>query len=978
MGDCGDDGPVVRLREGDRVVVADRTTGCRDIDLFVAKGDRMDGERPKASVVIPTLNGGSLIAKCLAMIYKQATNWKFEVIVIDSGSTDATVDVASRFPVRLHQISQRDFNHGSTRQWGVELARGEYVAFLSQDAVPYNDEWLRSMVEVLESDPEVAGVYSRQVPLSGCDPIARARVASWIAGRTVPVTAHVQCRRTYESLSPWERRKFINFDNVSSCVRRCVMQEFPFAKVRFAEDTEWSKRVLEVGHKIRFEPRSMVYHSHGSSVVGNYRRAYIDHKTMKERLGVDFYSQEFDSSKQALWAAMRGQIRADFRTVLKSEVRGLRKLGWLMAVIPLEVAGKVGCLRGAAAAQCAAVSSDRRRRIVLVTHDFPPDAYGGVAVYTYELAKALSRTNDVRVFYRRCSKTDPEFERRTEVHDELVVTSVNHNFAERPDFLMTYANRRIDRAFRQFLAETIPDIVHFQFLGGGLSTGMVAAAQEHGIPTVLTLNDYWFMCPRGQMVNYRWELCSDVVESTCARCVVGAHAPVSALARSAPAVGSIDLLGAEGVGALAGADTRTIDPTFVGVRQFTINKVTKPVLLAHPPTTVRYRVGLPKKSSLAFSLCMHPASWQHREGEGVRFEVVVHHNDNDQEPIFARYIDPKHEVDDRRWHDCRVDLSAFGDRTVDLILSTAPGPKGDHSYCTAGWGEPRIEVEEAGNTDYGVLDAAKVRGPRGRLRKAAKNAWALMKGKAPAIRKIRARSQYMLDMLDGVDVLVAPSTFLRDQYVKFGISPERIHVSDYGMNSTVVWKTKRPLSRRLVFGYTGTLMETKGVHVLIEAFRDVREDQGELRIYGYAPNEFHREYVQLLRDRSGDRNNIRLMGKYEPGAVGRVLSGIDVLVVPSIWWENSPLTIHEAFMAGVPVIASNIGGMAELVKHLVSGLLFEARNPKDLYAKIMLLIEQPELVGKLSAATPAVKSIGANVRELVNIYDDLIDHARAH
>ena len=69
------------------------------------------------------------------MIYEQVTNWLFEVIVIDSASTDGTVDIAGRFPVHLHQISQQDFNHGSTRQWGVELARGEYVAFLSQEAI---------------------------------------------------------------------------------------------------------------------------------------------------------------------------------------------------------------------------------------------------------------------------------------------------------------------------------------------------------------------------------------------------------------------------------------------------------------------------------------------------------------------------------------------------------------------------------------------------------------------------------------------------------------------------------------------------------------------------------------------------------------------------------------------------------------------------------------------------------------------------
>ena len=83
----------------------------------------------KASVVIPTLNGGVEFEKCLEMIYKQKTSYPFEVIVIDSGSNDGTVEIVRRFPLRLYLINKKDFNHGLTRQWGLELAEGDYVAF---------------------------------------------------------------------------------------------------------------------------------------------------------------------------------------------------------------------------------------------------------------------------------------------------------------------------------------------------------------------------------------------------------------------------------------------------------------------------------------------------------------------------------------------------------------------------------------------------------------------------------------------------------------------------------------------------------------------------------------------------------------------------------------------------------------------------------------------------------------------------------
>jgi len=167
-------------------------------------------------------------------------------------------------------------------------------------------------------------------------------------------------------------------------------------------------------------------------------------------------------------------------------------------------------------------------------------------------------------------------------------------------------------------------------------------------------------------------------------------------------------------------------------------------------------------------------------------------------------------------------------------------------------------------------------------------------------------------------------------------------------------------------------MPTKGVHVLIDAFVNVPEDKAELKIYGYAPNEYHLKYLDLIKRKLKGNNNIKMMGKYDIKDITKILSEIDVLVVPSVWWENSPLTIHEAFMAGVPVITSDIGGMAELVKHKANGLLFKVGDSEDLYRKIMVLIENPSLIRELSANVPSIKSVEENAEELEKIYKDLI------
>ena len=135
----------------------------------------------KASVIIPTLNGGAEFAQCLAMVFKQEISAPFEVIVIDSGSTDQTLDIARRLPVRLYTIAQKDFSHGGTRQFGVELASGEHVVFLTQDAVPADTQWLAALVRNLEEDDKTAGVYSRQLPKANCDPIAARNLTGWLA-----------------------------------------------------------------------------------------------------------------------------------------------------------------------------------------------------------------------------------------------------------------------------------------------------------------------------------------------------------------------------------------------------------------------------------------------------------------------------------------------------------------------------------------------------------------------------------------------------------------------------------------------------------------------------------------------------------------------------------------------------------------------------------------------------------------------------
>jgi rhamnosyltransferase len=235
-------------------------------------------------VVIPTLNAGPGFEELLKRLSKQETSFGYEVLVIDSGSTDGTAELARRHGATVHAIPRAEFGHGATRNLGVSLSRGEYVAFIVQDAVPLDGRWLTAMVDDLEGDERVAGVYGRQVPRPQSGPLTRALVNGW-------PTATLERREQYTGerysrLPPAERRSLATFDNVSSCTRRSVWEEIPFERTGFGEDVRWASRILEAGYKIVYEPRSAVLHSHERGALYDLRRYYADQSVLLDLFGL--------------------------------------------------------------------------------------------------------------------------------------------------------------------------------------------------------------------------------------------------------------------------------------------------------------------------------------------------------------------------------------------------------------------------------------------------------------------------------------------------------------------------------------------------------------------------------------------------------------------------------------------------------------------------------------------------------------------
>jgi glycosyltransferase involved in cell wall biosynthesis len=176
-------------------------------------------------------------------------------------------------------------------------------------------------------------------------------------------------------------------------------------------------------------------------------------------------------------------------------------------------------------------------------------------------------------------------------------------------------------------------------------------------------------------------------------------------------------------------------------------------------------------------------------------------------------------------------------------------------------------------------------------------------------------------------------------------------------------------------GYLGTVAEYKGVHILVDALNRLSTHHVEGRIHGVT--EFFPDFVKSLEARIANPK-VRLMGRYDNQAVGRILSEMDVLVVPSLWWENSPITIHEAFLAGVPVVASDQGGMAELVQDGKNGFLFKIGDAADLARVLMRFVADPSLVEKLAPRRESIRDIVEDALSTEGHYRRLIaDRAAA-
>ncbi|GAB2465073.1 glycosyltransferase family A protein [Xylanimonas ulmi] len=239
-----------------------------------------------ATVVIPTYNGEhDHLVETLTAVMAQQAPFSWNVLVIDSGSSDGSVAILERFAAaydtfRLHQIPNAEFSHGGTRQRAAEMADGEFVVYLSQDAVPADPTWLARMVDGFSLSDRVAGVLGRQVPRRWCFPLQKRDIGLVFAAQGVD-GAH-----TVYDASSLEQGRARYYSDVCSAARRSVLLgDVPYRDVPYAEDQAFGADLIEAGYLKVYADPARVVHSNDIA-LRDYRRRILDEFAGLEKVGV--------------------------------------------------------------------------------------------------------------------------------------------------------------------------------------------------------------------------------------------------------------------------------------------------------------------------------------------------------------------------------------------------------------------------------------------------------------------------------------------------------------------------------------------------------------------------------------------------------------------------------------------------------------------------------------------------------------------
>ena len=290
-------------------------------------------------------------------------------------------------------------------------------------------------------------------------------------------------------------------------------------------------------------------------------------------------------------------------------------------------------------------------------------------------------------------------------------------------------------------------------------------------------------------------------------------------------------------------------------------------------------------------------------------------------------------------------------RTPAKRATAAPGAARSGSSSGSN-SQPRVVAETPGRfarrPRAGVWRRAQDgrRVPRGtRLRRSRKRR-PRRQASAQSVRRALRGAQ---EAFGSVDLLITPSAFRRDEFIKhFGVTPDRIVHSANGMDLSYIEQPPQdPEPASIRFGYVGSIIKTKGVHVLVDAFLRAVMGRADLELHVFGSAEpLDEDLLRGVKAEDAHCPFVTFHGRFDNTKISSVLQQFDVLVLPSIWFENAPLTLNEAAISATPVLVSEIGGMLEFVRANQYGWTFRLGDVEDLASKMLRLADEPALLSR--------------------------------
>jgi glycosyltransferase involved in cell wall biosynthesis len=285
----------------------------------------MARENPLVTVIIPVKDGGELLRECLSAVFSQRTDFPFEVLCMDGGSRDGSLDVIRSFPARLLELDSATSGHGRILNRALQSSASPFVALLGQDAVPADASWLRELVAPMRENEEVAGVFGRDVPPPGHIASEASLLERHFAQAGADTTL-LRIRPGPEGWAHYEAHQphYHLFSHHNAALRRPVWARHPFRDVEPLVAQLWVAEVLEAGHVKAYAPRAVVRYGHDGSPLTHARRAFDEARIQREY---------FDSRRlPGLGAVLRDTLQQTTRDV-RRVMRGPEERGGLARAV---------------------------------------------------------------------------------------------------------------------------------------------------------------------------------------------------------------------------------------------------------------------------------------------------------------------------------------------------------------------------------------------------------------------------------------------------------------------------------------------------------------------------------------------------------------------------------------------------------------------------------------------------------------------